>query len=161
MLLEHDVTSTQAGFMVSVFAAGVIVGRFAAGLALDRVPTYLVAAIGMGLPCIGLFILASDVRVLWLLALSVALLGLSFGAEADILGYAAARYFDIHIYGTVLGLLTAAVGGAITLGSTLLSITLWKTDSFRLFMLIAGVAVLIGSINFLSLKRAERSSVAG
>ena len=158
MLLEHGVSSTAAGFMVSIFAAGVIIGRFASGLALDRFPTYLVATVGMGLPCIGLFILATDVQTLVPIALAVSLIGLSFGAEADILAYVAARYFKMDIYSTVLGLFLSAVGGAITLGAVLLSFTLWRTDDFSTFMVVAGVSVLIGSANFMRLRRLDEVS---
>jgi MFS family permease len=161
MLIEHDVSSTQAGFMVSVFAGGVIVGRFASGLALDRFPTHWVAAVGMGLPCIGLFMLASDVTALPLIVLAVATLGLSYGAEGDVVAYIAARYFDIKIFSTVLGLFMAGAGGAMTLGAAILSLTLHLTDSFRIFMLISGVSVLLGSLGFLRLKQPEPQAGEG
>src|SRR5690606_1276433 len=62
--LYHSVTTAQLGVvlgdsigsgngvavLVSIFAAAVIVGRFACGLALDRLPSHLVAAVAMGLP---------------------------------------------------------------------------------------------------------------
>ncbi len=153
MLLEHGVSSSVAGFMVSVFATGVLVGRFLAGLALDRWPAYLVSAICMGVPCIGMFILASPTQSVTLLGLSVMILGLSYGAESDILAYLTARYFPIAIYSSVLGLLMPTAGLAIAIGSGLLSFTLTLNDSFRLFMLIAGVSAFVGGISFLSLKR--------
>ena len=48
----------------------------------------------------------------------------------------------------------AGAGAAITLGAAILSLTLDLTDSFRIFMLISGVSVLLGSIGFLRLKPA-------
>jgi predicted MFS family arabinose efflux permease len=153
MLVEHGVSATQAGFMVSVFATGVIVGRLASGLALDRFPTHWVAAIGMGMPCIGLFILASNATALPLVVLALATLGLSYGAEGDVLAYIAARYFPMDIFSTVLGLFMAGAGAAITLGAALLSLILWKTDSFTIFMLVSGVSVFFGSLGFLRLRK--------
>ena len=158
MLIEHDVSSTEAGFMVSVFATGVIIGRFLCGLALDRFETYLVAAVGLGLPCIGLFILATDVTYLPLIIFAVATLGFSYGAEGDVIAYIASRYFDMKIFSTVLGLFMAGAGAAITLGSAILSFTLYKTDSFSVFMIISGVSVLIGSLGFLRLKSSAAAS---
>ncbi len=152
MLIEHDVSSTQAGFMVSVFATGVLVGRFLCGLALDRFETRLVAAVGLGLPCIGLCILATDVRLLSLIVFAVATLGFSYGAEGDVIAYIASRYFDMKIFSTVLGLFMAGAGAAITLGSAILSYTLYRTDSFSTFMIIAAVSVLAGSLGFLKLR---------
>lgn len=153
MLLEHGISSTATGYMVSVFAGGVLAGRFIAGLALDRWPTYLVAAICMGVPCTGMFIMASPTQSVLLLGAAVLILGLSYGAEADILAYVTARYFPLEIYSSVLGLLMPTAGLAIAIGSGLLSWTLTFSDSFRPFMLIAGFAVLVGGLNFLLLKR--------
>ncbi len=153
MLLEHGVSSAQAGYMVSVFAAGVLAGRFGAGVALDRLPTWLVAAVVMGLPGIGLIILSTDTTALFALGLAVALLGLSFGGEADVLAYATARYFPLEIYSSVVGLLTSAVGVAIGMGSMLLSLTLRHSDSFSVFMGIASASAFIGALNFIRLRQ--------
>jgi MFS family permease len=166
MLLEHHLSSTETGFMVSIFAIGVLMGRFVAGIALDRFPTHVVAAIGMGMPFFGLTILATGTNMLPLLGIAVSLLGFSFGAEGDILAYAAARYFAMDIYSTVLGLMTAGVGFAITLGAVLLSFILSRADSFAPFMMIAAVSVFLGAMNFLRLARqppfvmAEQSAAA-
>lgn len=153
MLLEHGLDSAQSAVMVTVFGAGVIIGRFGAGIALDRFPTPIVAAVTMGLPCIGLLILATPTTQLLPLAIAVALLGLSFGGEGDLLAYAAGRYFPMGIYSSVLGLLGASVGVAITLGSTLLSLMLHVTDSYSSFMIGAAICVIIGALNFLRLDR--------
>ena len=158
VLADHGVTPVQAGYMVSVFAVGVILGRLIAGVALDKWPTHIVAAIGMGLPFLGSYILATDTTHLILLGVAIILIGLSFGAEADILAYVTARYFPMHIYSSVMGLLTTAVGLAIGLGSGLLSYTLSKTDSFTAFLLFGGTLVLIGSLNLLRLGSMDRAN---
>ncbi len=138
--------------MVSVFAVGVIVARIVSGLALDRWPAYRVAAVGMGLPLFGLLILASSTSNLALIGFAVLLLGMSFGVEGDVLTYLAARYFPLEIYSSVLGLLLGSVGAAMALGAALLSITLAQTETYRLFMIISGAGVAIGSLSFLRLR---------
>lgn len=158
VVLEHGVSSAEAGMMVSVFAIGVLLGRFGAGIALDRWPTWLASAIFMGLPSIGLFLLSTGTTALPLLAIAVSLLGLSFGGEADVIAYTTAKYFPLGIYSSVVGLLLAAVGMAIGLGSVLLSAMLAASDSFGPFMLLAGCAVLLGSVCFLTLYRADRQT---
>ncbi len=152
MLLEHGVNSIEAGYMVSVFAGGVLLGRFVAGIALDHLPTYLVAALIMGLPCVGMFIMATPTTSIILLGVAVLFLGLSFGGESDVLTYTAAQYFPMEIYSTVAGLLISAVGVAIGAGSLLLSYTLTGSESFRVFMLIVGTTSLIGSLIFIRLR---------
>lgn len=155
VLADHGVTPVEAGYMVSVFAVGVILGRLIAGVALDKWPTHIVATIGMGLPFLGSYILATDTTHLILLGFAIILIGLSFGAEADILAYVTARYFPMHIYSSVMGLLTMAVGLAIGLGSGLLSYMLSHTDSFTAFLIFGGTLVLIGSLNLLRLGSIE------
>jgi len=153
MLIEHGVSAAQAGFVVSVFASGVIVGRVISGIALDRFPTHWVAAVGMGLPSLGLCILATDTTALPLIIFAVATLGLSYGAEGDVVAYIAARYFDMSVFSTVLGLFMAGAGAAISLGAAILGLTLWLTESFTLYMVLSAVCVLLGSAGFLRLKR--------
>lgn len=158
VLADHGVSAVEAGYMVSIFAVGVILGRLVAGVALDKWPTHIIAAIGMGLPCIGSYILATDTTQLAMLGVAIILIGLSFGAEADILAYVTARYFPMHIYSSVMGLLTTAVGLAIGLGSGLLSYMLSKTDSFTAFLLFGGTLVLAGGINLLRLGAIESAN---
>ncbi|MFT3964835.1 MAG: MFS transporter [Sphingobium sp.] len=152
MLLEKKLTPTAAGFVISTFAMGVMAGRFGLGAALDRFPTHIVAFVGMALSGVGLFILASPVTHVAPLLVGVALFGISFGAESDIMGYAVARYFGMENYSSVLGLLMAAAGAAMTTGSILLSAILARTDSYSPFMVVAGLSVLLGASLLLRLR---------
>jgi MFS family permease len=152
MLLEKHLTPTASGVVISTFAVGVMAGRFGLGAALDRFPTHLVAFVGMALSGVGLFILASPVTHVAPLLVGVALFGLSFGAESDIMGYAVARYFGMDNYSSVLGLLMAAAGAAMTTGSILLSATLARTDSYSPFMIVAGISVFCGASLLLRLR---------
>jgi hypothetical protein len=79
--------------------------------------------------------------------------GISFGAESDIMAYAVVRYFGMDNYSTVLGLLTSAAAGAMTVGAILLSIVLARTDSYSPFMVIAGISTLLGATNLLRLRK--------
>lgn len=153
MLSDRQLSTTEAGFMVSVFASGVIVARVVSGMALDRWPAYLVAAVGMGMPLFGLLILASSATELYLIGFAVLLLGMSYGVEGDILTYLAARYFPLEIYSSVLGLLMGSVGAAMAIGAMVLSVTLAQTETYRLFMLVSAAGVVMGSLNFLRLRK--------
>jgi len=161
VLLENGVTSTGASVMISAFATGVLVGRFASGLALDRFPPHRVAAIGMGVPSIGLFLIASSLDAPVILTLSVFLIGLSNGAEGDVVGYLVVRKFGVRVYSSVLGLMTAAISTSSSLGAALLSLILKLTGEFAVFLVICGVAVFAGSTLFLLLaKRGKADGVA-
>jgi predicted MFS family arabinose efflux permease len=111
----------------------------------------------MGLPSIGLIILASPLDTQVLLMLAVLCIGFSFGAEGDIAAYLVSRNFPVAVYSSVMGLVTMAMSASSALGAALLSITLTMTGSFDLYLLICAGAVLAGSLMFLLLpdRRAE------
>ncbi len=148
VVLDQGASAMTAGLMVSVFAIGVTIGRFVSGAALDFLPAHIVAAVGLGLPLPGLLVLASSYDSTPFLAFAILFIGLSFGSEGDVIAYLVTRYFGIEVFSTVLGLLTSAIGGAMSLGMVIISITLAATNSFNAYLLIAAGSVLIGSILF-------------
>ena len=163
VLLDNGASSTVASMMISIYAVGVMIGRFVCGIALDRMPTHLVAAVCMGLPSLGLFLIASSFDAPLTLAFAMLLIGFSQGAEGDVLAYIVTRFFALEIYSSVLGLLTAFLGAATAGGALLLSLTLNFTETFTLFVLLGAVATLLGSGLFLLLGRmsATQSAVQG
>lgn len=153
MLLEQGASSTFATLLISVFATGVMLGRFACGLCLDRFPVHYVAAIAMGLPGFGLFMLSSGMATPFILASAVLIMGLSLGAESDLAAYLVMRFFKIDVYSTVLGLVATSLAISAMLGSLLLGITLRMVDHFGLYMLVAGGGSIAGASLFLLLGR--------
>ena len=133
MLLDNHISTAASARMVSVYAIGTVIGRLACGLALDRFPTYLVAAFSMALPAVGYAVLASDLNAILPIALAMFLVGLAVGAEADLVAYLVSRYFDLDIYSTVTSLVYSAVFLASATGAGILSFTLSLTNSFSLF----------------------------
>lgn len=160
MLLDNGASSAAASMMISVFAVGVIIGRFACGIALDRFPAHVVASIGMGLPSIGMFILASSIDTPLALSVAAFLLGASMGAEGDITAYLVVKHFGVQIYSSVLGLMTAVLGIATSIGSVLLSITLDWTDSFATFVLFGAIVTVVGSALFMLLRPQQHAAIA-
>lgn len=153
MLLEKGVSSETASWMISLFAAGVMLGRFICGVALDRFPAHHVAAIALGLPGVGLFLLAFGFTAPIVLSGAVLLFGLSLGAESDLVAYLVIRFFKIDVYGSVIGLVVTSMALSTVLGSAILSITLRLTDNFSLYMLLSGTASVTGAALFLLLGR--------
>lgn len=153
LLQDNGMSGTIISVMLSTWSLGAIVGRFTCGLALDRFPTHVVAAIGMGLPAVGLLIIASPFDAPWLLTLGLFMFGCAYGAEGDIVGYIVARVFGLGIFSTVLGLLSATISGALATGAALLSMTLGATGHYPFFLYIVSATVLIGGSMFLLLGR--------
>lgn len=152
LLEDNGIATADAAPMISAFAIGMLVGRFLCGIALDRFPAHLVAFISLGVPSLGLFLLASSMDAPSILTFSIFLFGFSFGAEGDLVGYVVARQFGVGVYGSVMGLLTAVMSISTSVGALLLSFTFSFTDTFVTFLLICAVAVIVGASLFLLLK---------
>lgn len=153
VLNENGVSGAQLSGMLAALPIGTLVGRFAAGFALDRFPGHIVSAVVLTVPCIGLFLLASDIDTSFALTLSVFLFGLLLGAEGDLIGFMVARIFGVSIFSSIMGLVTAAIATAASTGAFLLGAILARTDSFVPFLNITGCAVAIGGLMFLLLGR--------
>lgn len=152
MLADNGISADDAGPMASAFAIGMLAGRFLCGAALDRFPAEIVAFIGLGVPSIGLFLIASSLDTPTILTLSIFMFGLSFGAEGDLVGYLVARNFGVPLYSSVMGLLTAVMSSSTSIGALLLSYTFTFAPSFAPFLITSGIAVIIGSVLFLFLR---------
>lgn len=153
LLQENGAQPEEISFMLSAFATGILIGRFACGLALDRFPAHLVATIGLGLPSIGLFLIASSIDTPAALTMAVILLGLSFGAEGDVVAYLVVRNFGVGVYSTVMGLMTLTISTSTSLGAAFVGVLLETTGAFTLFVIICAFAVLFGALLFLLLGR--------
>lgn len=156
MLMDSGATAQSAIWLVTAFAAGVIIGRFSCGLALDRLPAHLVATVVVGLPALGMVLLASPLDGAVALAIAVMLLGLAYGAEGDIAAYMVARNFPIRVFSTVMGFVGAAIAGGSAGGALILSVTLRASDSYGPYLLLSAGSTVAGALLFLTLGRRPR-----
>jgi len=145
VLLDRGIDSATGSLAITLFASSTIIGRLLCGIALDRFPAYAVAALFLGLPGIGLTLLAAGPALAWAMAAAVALLGLSMGAEGDVWAYLVAKYFRTEIYGTVLGLVLCAMALSTGIGALLLSLMFKLNRGFTPFLALSAGAVFLGS----------------
>ena len=148
MLMESGASVSFAAALVSVYAISVVAGRFASGFALDRVAPHLVAIVSLGLPAIGFVALASSFDARWVLAGSMALVGLAQGAETDVAAILTSRRFGIDNYSFVFALLMTSMALASSLGSILLSATLVGGGNFNIFLIVCAFATVAGAACF-------------
>jgi len=156
MIIDQGVTKQTAAGIASVYAAGTIFGRIMCGLALDRYSTRVVTAISMGIPAIGFVLLGSSLDTLPVITTAMFLIGLSVGAESDLLCFIVARYFKLRIYGTTFGLVHCVSFLASASGGVAVSFTLARYDSFTPFLWVVAGSIAIGSLLFLLLPREGR-----
>lgn len=151
LLNEQGLDGMAAARMVQVYSLGTLIGRIACGLALDHYSSRIVAALSMVLPAFGLSLLASPFDAAWAIGLAVFLVGVTVGAEGDLLSFLVGRYFRMEIFGTALGLCYCALYIASLSGVMLNSALLRAYDTFAPFLWITAGSVLIGSLLFLRL----------
>lgn len=161
MLLDNGLTPADAALIISIYAFGTIVGRLACGLSLDRFPTHLVTAISMGMPFVGYLLLATSLDAFMVIAIAMFLVGLSMGAENDLLSYLVARYFRIEVFSSTLSLLFCAVFLASSAGAIIISLTLKTWDSFAPFLYGVTGLVAVGGLLFLFLPKSADAPKAG
>lgn len=161
MLVDNEISMQTAANIVTVYAFGTVVGRIACGLALDRFATPIVTTLSMVLPSLGFFMLGTDLNAVWIITLSMFLVGLSVGAESDLISYLVARYFKLRIYNTTLGLVYCVSFLASALGALFISLTLNLTDSFSPYLFVVSGSIAFGSLLFLLLPMSRSSEKVG
>jgi MFS family permease len=155
MLIDQGLTLQSAANIAAIYAFGTIVGRIACGLALDRFPTPIVTFVSMFLPAMGFFVLGTSLDSYTVIAASMFLIGLSVGAEADIIPFVVARYFQVRIYNTTLGLLMTCAFLSSAAGALGVSYTLSVYDSFEPFLFVIAGSIVIGSTLFLLMPKSR------
>ncbi|MET0271022.1 MAG: MFS transporter [Sphingomonas sp.] len=153
VLLANGVTGEGAAVMLSTVSIGMLAGRFVTGVALDRYNPYITSFVSLALPSIGLFTIASSIDTPAVLTAAVFCLGFAFGAEGDVVAFLVARHFGVGIYSSTLGLLTAVMSFSTASGAALLSYTLARTGGYETYLVIVGVAVLLGATSLMFLGR--------
>ena len=115
LLTDRGVSIADAALLLSAVGLGSFPGRLLVGFLLDRMFAPLLAVGFFALSAVALYWLAAGREPMGLAFAAIAI-GLSLGAENDILGYLTGRYFSLNgfgqIYGTLLGayLVGAAAG---------------------------------------------------
>ncbi|MEJ5978579.1 MFS transporter [Novosphingobium sp. PS1R-30] len=145
LMLANGISGEGAGVMLATMSIGMLAGRFVAGVSLDRFRADLVSFVTLGLPSVGLFLIASTWDAPAVLTFAVFCIGFSFGAEGDIVGFLVARHFGVNVYSSVMGLLTFCTSFSTASGALLLGLTMEKTGGYELYLVIAGVGVLVGA----------------
>jgi len=102
LLRERGFTPTAAAEVQSLVGVAILVGRLGSGTALDRLSPSLVATITFTISALGcLLLLFSNPICMGVAALAI---GLTIGAELDIMAYFISRYFGLNRFGRLYGL---------------------------------------------------------
>lgn len=107
MLVDRGMPAERAALVASSLGATIIASRAVIGWLIDRYFAPRVASVCIIVSAIGLALLATG-AVGPAAYLAAVLVGMSIGAEIDLLAFLASRYFDLRSFGFVYGALFSA-----------------------------------------------------
>jgi predicted MFS family arabinose efflux permease len=145
-VLDYGFADNIGTRVVSFYAVGTICGRCLSGLALDRVPTHLVALVTMLVPAVGYMYFVYPIHDTAVLMAAIFAMGIAFGAEFDIGAFMISRNFPVRDFSKLYAGLDVSLGAGSAVGAVLMSVLLKETGDYRGFMVIASCATVIGAI---------------
>ena len=129
MLVDRGMSSTTAATVAAAVGVTVMLARILVGHLMDRFFAPRVAMTFFVLSALGLVAFATG-AVGGLAFLAAILVGLSLGAEVDMVAYLAGRYFGLKTFGTTFGLLFGSVLIGITIGPVAFGYTYESMGSY-------------------------------
>ncbi|SDD50171.1 Sugar phosphate permease [Sphingomonas sp. YR710] len=146
VVLDYGFTDAIGTSVVSVYAIGTIFGRCVSGLALDRLPTHLVALIILSIAATGYLYFLFPLPNTALLMSAVFVMGLAFGCEFDIGAYLISRNFPVRDFSKLYATMDIMLGAGAAVGSLILSALLKETSGYHSFMVVATIGTLVGAV---------------
>lgn len=129
--------------MQALVGVAIVVGRCTSGLAMDRFFAPYVAAVAFAISAVGTAALMStSAPVLCFAALAV---GLTIGAELDILAYTLSRYFPVRSSGRLYSLAYSSMifaGGA----SPVMIAKLTRGDDYSLAIIVCSIGLAVAAV---------------
>ncbi|MET4538425.1 putative MFS family arabinose efflux permease [Arthrobacter bambusae] len=153
MLTDSGLAPASAAGIASLIGLGVIVGRLGIGFLVDRffapyvaAPLFLTTALGCLL-------------LMWggpgLAPVAAIMIGVSFGAEADLIAFLCGNYFGLRRYGFIYGLIYAAFSIAVAVGPIWAGSFFDRTGSYDGALITVAVMLTIGSLVLLTLPKVQ------
>lgn len=151
LLISKEIAPSQAAFVASFIGLSVLFGRAFAGYLLDRFWAPIVAVLFLSVPAIGCFILLGETTSMSTAIIAAICLGLSAGAEFDLIAYMCTRYFGLKNYGFVYSLQYASFGFFSGITPGIFGRVFVQTGSYDPILGITAVLFIIGPILLLGL----------
>lgn len=151
VLTDSGATPLTAAGIASLVGIFSIVGRLGTGLLLDRWAAHKVGAAAFLLPVTGLTLLLVDGTNPVSQSVAAATLGITLGAEVDVIAYLAAKYFGLRNFGALYGTMVMALALGTSFGPLTAGAVFDHYGSYAAFLildtaLMAASAVLLASL---------------
>lgn len=155
MLIDTGLSLKEAGKFASVIGLSVIIGRLLIGALIDHffAPYIAFAVLIIASVALAMFALWGQ-EFAFLAAIAV---GLSMGAEVDLIAFLTSRYFDLDIYGKVYGILYAVFVLGSALSPVIMGVMFDQTGSYDGALMISVIALIVAAGSLLFLPTYERA----
>ena len=158
MMTDEGLPAAQAGLLVTIYGLASLLGRLVGGALLDRIPARFVTAGVLLCPVVGIFLLHPSFPEA---AAGIALVGVAFGVEIDLLSYLVSRYLGLRSLGTLLGIVECAVLLSSAFGPLLVSLGYQATGSYQSTLPYLGGALVLCALTALFLGQYRYPAVRG
>lgn len=130
MLQDRGVPAGLAAGLASAFGWSAFIGRLLIGFLVDRYDARRIAFTFFTLSAIGLALLSAPLPI-WAFTVAAIMLGLSLGAEVDMLAYLTSRYFGLKNFAQIFGVMFSAVMVAMSLSPLAFGAVYDYTGSYK------------------------------
>src|ERR1700722_6325120 len=142
ILTNTGLTRDKAALIAGSYGLFAVVGKFSYGLLANRFPGQLVAAAMLVLPAVSCGLLMMPNPSVAMCLIAIALVGVSSGAQLQLIVYLTTRHFGMRAFGTIFGFISCSLTFASGVGPILASRIYDKTGDYQL-LLMAGIPLSI------------------
>lgn len=153
ILIDRGRDAVPAAGIAGLIGLASIVGRLSTGLLLDRFRGDRVAFGAFLLPIAGMSLLIWGGDGAAVEACAAIIIGLSVGAELDVIAYLSTRYLGLKSYGTLFGAITSLMGAGTAIGPIAAGAVFDATGSYAPFLLAGIPAMVLGAVVLSTLGR--------
>ncbi|BBE35645.1 MFS transporter [Sphingosinicella microcystinivorans] len=144
-LTDRGLSAASASAIVGMIGIAMIPGRIAVGIVIDRIWAPAVACVLLLLSAIACLVLQQTTDTALLLA-ACAVLGLTAGAELDLLAFLTARYFGLTQFSKIYALLYAALATGSAVAPGMFAFLREKTGSYDLSFSVAAALFVVAAL---------------
>ncbi len=152
VLTWNGIDRSHAAEIAASLGIASIAGRLLVGHLLDRFDGRMLAAVSVCLPMGASLLLLGFPGSMAMALAGVILLGLTLGAELDLVAYLTSRYFDLNRFGLLFGVIGALITLAGGAGPWVVSLVYDHAGSYRPVLLAAFPMCLAAAALFVSLQ---------
>lgn len=153
ILSGWGITPTNAAWLASLIGLASIVGRLITGYVIDHFRASHVGALVFLLPVIAVLLLLYGQGNAAAPVLIAIMLGLTLGAEVDVIVYLTTRFFGLRNFGALYGGLLAALSIGTATGPLVASMIFDRTGGYDPFFWMAIGLSLLSSLSLISLPK--------